>query len=333
VAAPGTLPRCDVLVLSWGHTVRSKAGGGAPVDPMWAALTAAFKVPKQAPLVPYERGFNRVLGDLSAYNLVQVWRDRGARLRPARDPRFGRYVMRKVGGRDVCLFDSDVRLNTGGPSLPVRRMLDQLLDEAQPRRCVVSVGFGGGVNASQRAGDVVIATSARYRLAADLAGFEQNDEVFGGRWQPPGAWFDRIAFGRVADPQVVAPSPNYRQRALDRPAALAPLLSIDARPVATAPLLTEDGFFLGAPGQSDINYLGKTASATDMDAAPVAAACDRGGVNCAFVVGLVVPLLMRYDYDYRARLRRAWADHYFTTFAQPAAENAARTVYAMCSGK
>jgi nucleoside phosphorylase len=212
-------------------------------------------------------------------------------------------------------------------------MLDQILGEAQPRRCVVSVGFGGGVNASQRAGDVVVTTSARYRLGGDLAGFDQNDELFGGRWQPPNDWFTGTTFQKTSEPLVVAPSPNYKQRALAQQAAFAPLLSLETRPVVTAPLLTEDGFFLSAPGKSSPDYLGKTACATDMDAAPVAAACDRAGLNCAFVVALTVPLLMRYAYDYRARLRRAWADHYFATFAERAAQNAARTVRAICGGR
>jgi hypothetical protein len=312
-------------------------GGGAGAD----GATPDQGLPEGT---PYRREIYRLLGDLQAYHAFQARLRRPARLRPALggDPALGDYVLTRLdpppgappaengGGNTVLLLNSRVRLNTGGTSLPVLRMLSQILDEAGPK-LVLSVGFGGGVTADDRAGDVIVTSKARYRLRGELRGYAGNGQTFGGRWAPEATWFDALNFEPLAEPALIAPTVHHAE-APAPPPALAPLLAIDRRPVLTAPLLYDHGFALGAPTVGSANYLGRDGCAADMDAAPVAQACDEHPQKppCGFVVGILLPLLATLEEDHDSALRKAWMYHFATTFAERVAQNAAGVVHAIC---
>jgi len=302
-------------------------------DVMWRELTEKFSVNGGRDRTEYSRDFSRILADLAAYELWQAKAGRSAAVRPqlrrggSGGRCFGSYVLETVGKNVVCLFDSNVCLNTGGPNTPVDRMLEQMLRDARPR-LVLSIGFGGGVTADDRVGDIVVTSRALYRLRGDLESFARNGRSYGGCWQPEPEWFGRMTFKPLAEPTLAAPTPGYNVTRVTPPEKVRPLIAIDPRPVITAPLLTSTGFDVGAPTGED--FLGRVGCATEMDGAPVAVAADAAGIDCGFVVGIVVPLLQRYKHDFEQGFLLGWRDYFVATYAAAAARNVVEVVHRIC---
>lgn len=112
----------------------------------------------------YERGFDEYLPEIRG----------GAPARMA--GRLASYHLADVGSRRVLLVKSELHLNQdsivlpdGSASLPVRRLVHQILDEAAPRM-VLTTGTSGGTMDSARLGDVVISRAARFEVAREFAG-------------------------------------------------------------------------------------------------------------------------------------------------------------------
>ncbi len=329
--APGEQPlSCDILVLCWGHLVGQDRGRTRWADPVWAALLKAFGIARTDRGKPYDRDFHRVLAELYNYKLLQERRDRVWLLHPPIEGRFGRYHSIDVGGQRVCILRSDLRLNTGGPTMPVLAMLSQLIEQAEPK-LVLSVGLGGGATAEQRVGDVVVSSQARFRLDGELKTSSLNGKTFGGHWQPRSSWFGQMRFEPLQDPALISPSQQYGPPdAPDepvRPPPHTPRVRVVDAPVVTCPRLTSHGFSLSTIRRTDSPS--EPMAAVEMDGAPVAAACD-GRADCGFIVGLAVPALYRFSADHGYNLRRAWGDIFMAHSCDAAAENCAQVVRHVC---
>lgn len=322
--ATDRFPECDILILAWRHEIPID---GEIVDPIWTALRDAFGFAPRENEQPYERSYDRVLAELRAYRMFQERRDAPYTLHPRLEGHFGRYLTTDMGGRRICLFRSDLRINTDGPTMPVLRMIRQILGEARPR-LVLSVGLGGGTGEVDQVGDIVITPRARYHLRGDLEGFVQNGRTFGGIWTPDRDVLNEITLDPLQEPALLAPTPHYDlPPAPLQPMPHTPQIRVTDRPVLTSPLLTGHGFTLSTPvGRDSLSGLG---AAVEMDAAPVAAICgDR--IACGFVVGLTAPAVRVFSNDYDQSLRRAWAEVFLRSFATAAAEHCSRVVRAIC---
>lgn len=326
--ATDRLPRADILVLCWRHEIPGNEAGEAPSDPVWSALRRRFGIEANTDPRSYERGADQLLPDLWSYKLVQEQRDRIWLLHPEVSGRLGRYHAVQVEDRSVCLFRSELRLNTDGPAMPVFRLVRQLIEEARPA-LVLTVGLGGGVQPEDQGGDVVLATRARFQMAGELETSPLNGEAFGGLWQPRAEWLDGLAFAPLREPRLVPPSPNYQVPApLPQPAVHTPRTRLADKPVATCPLVSRHGFRVGTPQGAE--WLGDTASATDMDAAVVAHTCGRQ-LRAGCIVGLAVPALRILTNDFERSLRNAWIDLLTVRFGNAAADNAAQVVHRLCT--
>jgi nucleoside phosphorylase len=297
------------------------------VDPVWRALRATLHLAGKAQA--YSNRADEFLRDLRAHKLFVEDQDRYWRLHPrlrarAGTPVLGDYISTQIGQHRVTVFASDLRLNNDGPTMPAARLLTQLLAEAQPR-LVLYVGLGGGMTATHQAGDVAVASRARYNLRGDLEGSVVNNQTYGGAWAAPGPIFDDIRFAPLREPALMPASPHYEQIPNPQPAQHQPIVRLENLPIMTAPRLTEDFFDIPTPDVGEPSYWGDVACAVDMDAAPVAAACGVA-VPCALVVGHATPPIKRLRYDFDGSLRRGWAEHMFNSFAVEAANNAAIVV-------
>lgn len=321
-----TLPPAEILVIAAADEFLP-TNSGKFVDPVWQALREVLGLSGSP--AAYSHGANEFLAELRAHKLFLEDRDRFWRLHPPLRQRRGAFItgvyhQGTAGGRSAIVFASDLRLNTDGPTMPVVRLLTQLVREAQPR-LVVHVGLGAGVRAEHQIGDVVVTNRARFELRGELEGSRLNDQTYGGAWRPAPSLVDGLTFDELREPALLPPSPHYEDIPHPQPPPHRPQVRLENLPVVTRPRVTDTIFDIPSPDAGDPSYWAEAACAVDMDAAPVAAACGEL-LPCAFVLGLAAPAIRRFEYDYESSLRRAWAEHMVTSFATESARNAAQVV-------
>lgn len=331
------LAPADILIVSWQHTLRGADDKSR--DDVWEALCQEFGKKPTGPKNKggpdgYARNSDQFLAELWNYKQWQESRDRFFLLHPNTDIRLGEFHTALIdlpgtaNDKKVCLFHSTLRINTDGPTMPVVRLLKQVLEEAKPK-LVLGVGLGGGVTPQHQVGDVVIATQAEYQLRGDLDGSLRNNQSFQSTWQPPTA-LAGLTFDELQEPALVPPSPNYdRPTSLPQPPKHKPEVRIADKPVRTCPLLTDNGQVVGIPkgNGKGLDFSSKYA-ATDMDATSLAEACVAAGVaKFGFVLGLNIPAINPLKPD---DLRDGWIKFFASRFASAAARNAAAAVRAIC---
>lgn len=319
----------QVLVLTWRHEQLppTASTSSETVDPIWHALDEALSIGGGE---SYRRGFTTVLHELQLRQLFLEERDAFFRLRPQMSGRWGTF--HRALANTILVFRSDLRLNTDGPTMPVLRMLAQIIAERRPR-LVVSVGLGGGVRPEHQIGDVVVTTQAQFELSGELAGYEENGRTFGGG-SVVEEWFAGLAFSELREPALLGSSPNFATPpgGWPQPQPHRPQVRVNAeRPVLTRPALNANTFRSAPSRAAPRNpYLGDRAAAVDMDAAAAAKACQDAGVPFLAVIGLTVPALEIFEYDWDQSLRDGWAEVFSRDFADAAAANVAATVRRIC---
>lgn len=322
-----TAPTADVLVIAMtGATVPTGSGGYENV--VLRSLRTELSVSGSA--ISHSGLANDVLPDLRMHKLFLEDRDRFWRLHPPLNQRGGAFVTGAfqqvtVSGRNVLLFSSDLRLNTDGPSMPVLRLAANLLQQVKPS-LVLFAGLGAGVLPEHQVGDVALSASGTLALRGELEGTSLNDRTYGNAWTPDSALVEGLVFAPLQEPGLLAPSPHYGNEPASRPPVHQPQARVERLPVMTRPRVTDDLFEIPSPYATDQGlYWGDKACAVDMDAAAVAAACGEY-IRCGLVIGLAVPGIRRFEYDYESSLRRAWAEHFLHSFADDAARNVALVV-------
>jgi hypothetical protein len=338
---PGSAPlkRADILIVSWQHFLPGESGVSR--DHVWEALCSQFgKVPsgpreRHGPS-PYNRNGDQFLPELRNHKSWQESQDRRYVLHPTTDGQLGEFHEVAIAaqspgiGRTICLFHSALRINTDGPTLPVVRLLKQVLEEVRPR-LAIAVGLGGGVTADHQVGDVIAARNAEYQLRGELAGSNRNGWSNQSGWTVPSDVLAGIQFAALREPALVAPSPNYdHSTPAPQPPQHQPTIRLATHAIRTCPLLTDHGHVVGSPGGSrkDLNFRTSHA-ATDMDAASFAEACAAAETaHFMLLLGLNVPAITELS---PADLRYAWIDVFTSRYAAAAATNVALVAHAIAT--
>jgi len=135
----------------------------------WQALTDVLSPDhgQDAPgvLAAYERAY--------AYNFASYLPDLTDRS-PGRDARcLARYRMSMGCGKNVLLVHSMLHLAVDGPNLPLRRLIDQIIDETQCSR-LITTGTAGGIDGAPdqgkaQLGDVVIGAACHFNCKKQFA--------------------------------------------------------------------------------------------------------------------------------------------------------------------
>jgi hypothetical protein len=323
------LRQAKTLAVCWRHEIKqNEERNGELIDPLWSAILKEFnKTEKDTK--PYARGFTEFAAELLNYKLVQEDRGRRRLLHPrTRDRLLGEYVYIKNGHQDICLFRSNLRLNTDGPTMPVLRMLSELIKEVEPG-LVLSIGFGGATRGEVGPGTVYISSSATFKLQNEFAGSRVDGEtLIHNSWVPDRRLKKRLSSVTPTPPPLLplqAPSPHYDKDTEKRilPKQKDPKIEYANGKVETSPLLTDHAFVVYPPSTTSTGVI-----ATDMDAAAVAWACQRRSkIKWAAIVGIVVPALHKFENDFQSILRKAWRDYYFSQSAQATASNLAKVVH------
>jgi hypothetical protein len=116
------------------------------------------------------RGYEAVVVTWTAAEttaLATLFNDRGAGMAHSYDGR-GLCLPCTIGSARVLLFKSGLQLDCGGPEVPVRELMIEIIEAVQPK-LLITAGTGG--RSEVAVGDVVIATRARFNRPTP---FEQS---------------------------------------------------------------------------------------------------------------------------------------------------------------
>ena len=105
--------------------------------------------------------------------------------------RLGGYLPVTIKGRKALIFKSDLhmsqdakKLPDGTNSLPLKDMLKQIIQEAEPK-WFLTTGTSGGVYCGMHLGDVVVTRAARFICAKDFGKAVFNNKTFRSNWAVP----------------------------------------------------------------------------------------------------------------------------------------------------
>ena len=135
--APSQLPEADVLLMPWTYAeAQSNARVLTPGYPLddWAKYTDGWP--------SYEK-------ELTGRS-------------PARESKcLGVWAVTQIGEKTVVVFKPDLHLSTDSTSLPVARLVKQLVAAVKPK-LVITTGTAGGIGAGTVLGDVCVTNSAKF---------------------------------------------------------------------------------------------------------------------------------------------------------------------------
>jgi nucleoside phosphorylase len=147
----GTLPSCDVLVITW-----TAAEAAALADVLSPGVTS-----KQ--WLHYKNKYSSYLPDLTNRS-------------PAKDAkRLGEFCVVEIGDLTVCLFHSQLHPATDGPSCPTITLAAQLTTEATPK-LVITTGTAGAAAEGNLLGDVTVGSAVRSWFTKGLKGHPWSEE-------------------------------------------------------------------------------------------------------------------------------------------------------------
>ena len=301
--AGATLPRADVLVITWAvaeHQALADVLTPGVDRSRWYGYSRGLRS-QYLPLIRYGAP-SRLLGQL------------------------GSYLVTDVGTKRVLCFKSELHLNQDGiptgdgtATLPVKDLFKQLIREVRPE-VVLTVGTAGSVFANL--GDVVVTRAARFRLQREFRNEPFNEKVFRSEWTLPLA---RLAAAEelmrrfasdLLEPPVAPPTTRYQPDGpLASTPANVPTIKLDGRDIAEFhPILTVDYFEYG----TSTNHLEADGCAVEMGDAALGLACSEleAPPKWAVVRNMSDPVIngdLPTD-EYHLNAQTMWAVGYYTAY-------------------
>ena len=212
---------------------------------------------------------------------------------------------------NVQLFESNVRLLSGGPTLPAFRLLRQVVSELKPD-LVLYAGLSNGAQPAQQLGDVIVASQSDCELFGELESAPQNGKPVSSTWSPGD--LSGLVLESLQETAMAAASPHY---AAAPPAPASHTPTVHASNLA---VLTQPGRSSTLPNpEANLAY-----AAVDCDAHSVALGADLS--KWGLVVGVASPALNRYQDDIESIEQENWQKHFFGSFGQAVAQNVALVV-------
>lgn len=88
-------------------------------------------------------------------------------------------------GKYALLLKSDMHISTDGPTLPLRNMVQQLINDFNPK-LILTIGTAGGTNTSDNLGSANITNAGKCDLSGEFSGLNLwfNFTTFESQWMP-----------------------------------------------------------------------------------------------------------------------------------------------------
>ncbi|HVU88742.1 MAG TPA: hypothetical protein VHD36_15580 [Pirellulales bacterium] len=274
--ASGKLKSADVLVVTW--TVAEQNALADVLTPGYGRRTQSSKKAWHN----YDRNFSKYL------DLIR----KGAPSR--RVKRLGSCMQSSVAGKTVLCFKSELHLardvirnktDPTAPTLPVRKMWDQLMDEVQPE-VVITTGTSGGVFPDYPLGGVAVTRAAQFHCQAAFKQAPYNNKKYYNDWNVPTKYFPKAQqlmkslANKLVEPPLLPPSPGFDpENVTIQPPKNVPNIYLEGKkwqggPKALKehhPILTTDYFEFG----TTTNHLEKLGCAVEMGDAVLGLACSE----------------------------------------------------------
>lgn len=110
---------------------------------------------------------------------------------PSKSPYLGQYFVVSIGRLKVLVYKTNLHMHddvkqmpNGSYSLPIRQMLQQVIEDAKPR-LFLTTGTSGGVYPNMQLGDVVATRAARFYCKEDFKNAPFNNKTFKSDWDVP----------------------------------------------------------------------------------------------------------------------------------------------------
>ncbi len=131
----------------------------------------------------YHNGWDKIEGELTSKSPSKTHKAWGS----------ARIVEFPSNGKKALLFKSDMHISTDGPDLPLRNMVQQLIDDFKPK-FVFTIGTSGGSRVHDCIGTVNITNAARFDLSGEFEPkhYPFNHKTFENDWEPTGDLLDKL---------------------------------------------------------------------------------------------------------------------------------------------
>ena len=239
--------------------------------------------------------------------------------------RIGSYYKVKIGNKHVLCFKSELHLNQDGKKLPLKKMIEQLLEETNAKK-VLSIGTAGGVANNDELGDVIVSNSALFNLKDEFKNEKFNNKKYLCNWDIKETLFDEIRKQMISIQEPGYAPPTKRIPFEGQPLSLPPN-SPNINYQKEHPIITTDFFEFG----NSVNHLDQLGSAVEMDDAVIAMICDEmfSTTKYAFVRNVSDPVL---NGDLDERVQIMWAVWYYTHFGLQTSFNGALATWSIIAG-
>lgn len=176
------LPRVDAVVLTWtvaeGAALSHVFCGAADPTPHAAGAEPWRRPGPKSPAWQDHWQYYR-----HNFGAVEHQLPRGAPSLTAKAWGYGCLVDLPRSRTTALLLKSDMHLSTDESTVPLQRLVTQLIEECRPD-LLLTIGTAGGTKLTDTLGSVVAANTAKFDLTGNLSSRDFNHKSFGNDWTP-----------------------------------------------------------------------------------------------------------------------------------------------------
>jgi nucleoside phosphorylase len=326
------LPKVDAVILTWtvaeGAALSHVFGGGDDPTPHESGAEPWKRNGPKSPAWQdhwqyYRHDFTEVEHSLP----------KGAPSLTAKAWGYGCLVDLPGSGKITLLLKSDMHLSTDKSTDPLEFLVKQLIDECKPD-LLLTIGTAGGTKLTDTLGSVVVANTAKFDLAGELATREFNHKSFGNDWTPDAA---SLASINPLLLEIPATRPALKELAQQVKGCEKPEdctldafenAALDGRSpklvVTSDPVLTDNGYDIADTGGKFADY-----ACLEMDDAIIAMACNGKNQPFGILRNISDPIM---NAGLPEAVQKSWSYLVYSTYGIYTSFNGALSAWASVSG-
>jgi len=243
--------------------------------------------------------------------------------------------------KKALLFKSDMHISTDGADLPLRNMMEQLLEDFNPE-LILTIGTSGGSRNEDDLGTTNVTNSARFELTGefDKKHYKFNNKTFSNEWKPDTKLIKSINEflmetpvthaelehlrethkHKLIDPETKAAYPLDRLKNKEiQPDEIPPKINI----LPGMPVLTTNGYQVG---NTSGNY--KEYAAMEMDDAVIAMTSDEKKIPFGVLRNISDPV---QNSDLAERVQGSWGGIIYSEYGLYTSFNGALAAWAVAA--
>lgn len=214
-----------------------------------------------------------------------------------------RIVKLPSNDKNILLFKSDMHVSTDGKDLPLRNMIQQIIDDFKPE-LILTIGTAGGSRINDNLGSVNVTNCTHFDLTGEFTGchYPFNNKTYCNNWKPIESLLKNISSSLMESPVTTKELQLLREKNADKlinpdtgtTYALKDLVNKEIEPgkippkvniLESIPVLTTNGYVVGNTSGNYKNY-----AAMEMDDAVIGLISDKNSIPFGVVRNLSDPV-------------------------------------------